>query len=57
MKREADRLTEKNSIDAIAGMDARDRRLEGYMLNEQATPNLRAQVCALLGLDPAATRR
>jgi hypothetical protein len=57
MKREADRLIEKNSIDAIAWIDARDRRLEGYMLNEQATPNLTTQVCALLGVDPANIRR
>lgn len=57
MKRQADRLIERNSIDAIAWIDARDRSVEGYMLNEQATPDFRSQVVALLGLDPAATRR
>jgi|SRR5580700_5557426 hypothetical protein len=57
MKREADQLVAKNSIDAIAWIDARDCRLEGFMLNVQATPDFTSQVCALLGLDPATIRR
>jgi hypothetical protein len=57
MKREADQLVAKNSIDAIAWIDAQDRRLEGFMLNVQATPDFTSQVCALLGLDPATIRR
>jgi len=56
MKAESDRLIEKESLDAIAWIDARDRRLEGCMLNEGATPNFRSRVCALLGLDPATIR-
>ncbi len=50
-------LIAKKSIDAIAWIDARDRRLEGYMLNEHATPSFTSQVCALLGLDPTNIRR
>jgi hypothetical protein len=49
MKREADQLVAKNSIDAIAWIDARDRRLEGYLLNVEATPNFFP--------DPGALRR
>jgi hypothetical protein len=56
MKREADQLLAKNSIDAIAWIDARDRRLEGYLLNMEATPDFLSRVCALLGLNAAGIR-
>jgi hypothetical protein len=47
----------KQRIDLYVWIDGRRRRIQGYVINDGASPDHRLQVCSMFGLDPSQIQR